>query len=140
MVVADHRRFSTYATSNVRCRHDYDAPDHVIADMMHDEYWQPVMDLLGRGDLIHVTDAAGESMEIRIDWKSPERRTVGFSVLRNIEERPMLPATGFTLKFRGNRNGQWCIIDTAGEIVQQGFKTEDEAHRALDDMLKQKAA
>ena len=140
MVVCDHKHFSTYATSNVRQRHDYDSPDHLIAEMMHEEYWQPVINLISPRDLVHVTDAAGESLELRIDWTSPERRTVGFSVLRTIDERPMLPATGYTLKFRGNRNGQWCIIDAEGAIVKQGLKTEDEAHRHLDDMLKQKAA
>lgn len=131
---AMRQNLSTWATSAKRSRHDYDSDNHLLDEMMHTRYWGTIIDLIEPGDIIHITDGAGSQAEIRIDWKRDGEMTVGYSFIREIEEQPVLSNAGFSLKFRGNRGGYWCIVNAEGDVVEGNIIDKRDAMKRLDEI------
>jgi hypothetical protein len=123
---------STWSTSAKRARHDYDSQHHTLDGMMTTHYWSTVMDLIEAGDIVHIVDSTGAQAEIRIDWKLDGQMQVGVSKMREIEESPVLNAQGFTIKFRGNNGGYWCVINDQGAIIERDYREKADALKALD--------
>lgn len=132
---ANPAEFSTWAparTGNARSRHDYDANDHVLAEMMNETYWSTLIGEFEIGDLVWVNDAEGEQAVIKIDWIDTKSRTVGLSVQERIKDNPVTGSDGLALKYRGPRGGLWCIVDAQGQVIHRDCKTRDEADRMRD--------
>lgn len=136
-IYADPRFFSTWshgknAAGTGRSRHDYDCPQHLLSEMMHEEYWQTLLVDIEPGDLIWITDGASEQMLIKIDWKDTKGRKAGFSVIERATEKPMIAEDGMAIKNRGPRGGFWSVIGDDGAVLKQGMRTRIEAERERD--------
>lgn len=145
MLYANPRYFSTWAhgsnaKGNGRSRHDYDCPEHVSAEMMTEDYFGTLGDLLATGDLVHVSDAETAQMVIKIDWVDAKLRRVGFSVQERITERAVAGDDGLAVKYRGPRGGLWCVIDGEGGILAKDCRTRVEAERQRDIIKSSKQA
>lgn len=135
MLYANPKYFSTWAhgsnaKGNGRSRHDYDCTEHLIAEMLTEDYWGTLAVDLAPGDLVWITDATTEQAVIRIDWVDIATRRVGLSVQERITEHAVVGAGDFAIKNRGPRGGFWCVIDANGDIVKRDIRTRDEAERA----------
>lgn len=142
---ANARYFSTWAVSgnskgNGRSRHDYDCPEHLIADMLNEDYWGTLLNLLEAGDLVHVTDAENGQAVLRIDWTDDKLRRVGLSVQERITERAIVGTDGYAIKNRGPRGGFWSVLDEAGCVLSKDHRTREDAERARDALKLAKAA
>jgi len=136
----------TWNGSSNRARHDYDCPEHIIPEMMHDEYFGWIHHRFRKGDIVFVTDAACQRVTFLIDEVEPTYRRVQFSVLRT---HAVLPVTkpgenkedpGLTVRFRGVRGGNWCVVSGTDEIVARDHRTKAEAERVLANMIEKKVA
>lgn len=140
MLTANPKHLHNWSLPTTRSRFDYDSPDHLLSEMMHEHYWGTVMVEVQPGDLIHITAADTEQAIVRIDWKDDTARTVGMSVMERLTERPVLTTCGFTVKWRGPRGGYWCVVDAEGTILARDMRTQAEAARRMEMLTEQRAA
>jgi hypothetical protein len=140
MLFANPKNLHDWKLQTVRSRFDYDCPDHLLGEMMHEHYWSTVMVEVNPGDIIHVTAADNEQAIVRIDWKDTTARTVGMSVIERLTERPIPTSNGYTIKYRGPRGGLWCVLHADGNIVVRDLRTQDEASRRMQSLVEQRAA
>lgn len=136
-VIADPRYFSTWshgknAAGTGRSRHDYDCPQHVLAEMLHEEYWQTLLVDIEPGDLIWITDGEAKQALVKIDWKDTASRRAGFSIIERATEHPVIAEDGMAIKNRGPRGGFWSVIGDGGEVLKSGMRTRAEAERERD--------
>ena len=152
MLYAIEKYFGTWAVGRNavgtgRSRHDYDCPDHLLAEMLNEGYFRTVRHMLAGGDLIWVTDAANETAVIKINDIDERLQLVFISLVERISERPItatvvtdqsgLPKIedmGLTIRNRGPRGGLWSIIDAEGNVLKRDMRTRDEANRELTKM------
>lgn len=120
-------------------RHDYVSPDHLIHEMLTETYFGGVLERLRVNDLIYVIDAERAMATFRIDWVDPQSRSVGFSVVERLTERPVVGTDGLAVKWRGARGGRWCVLDAEGTILSRDHISKDDAERARE-IMKAKAA
>lgn len=137
--------FSTWATTKHpsgtgRSRHDYDCPDHLLEEMLHDDYFAGVMTNIELGDFVWVTDAAMSLTQLRIDTVDRKSRKVSVSIVEKLNVRPIVDRTGYAVRWRGPRGGYWAITDADGKVIKADMRTKEEAERERDNLLKDKAA
>lgn len=157
MLHAFEKYFATWATSKNavgtgRSRHDYDCPEHLIPEMLNDAYFRTVRHLVEAGDLIWITDAAGEQAVVRVNHVDPQLQRVAISLVERIVEVPVTATVetvgstpqvvdhGLAVRYRGPRGGMWCIVDKDGNVIERDMRTKPEAQRRLDAMTSQAAA
>lgn len=157
MLHAFEKFFATWATAKNaagtgRSRHDYDCPEHLIAEMLNDAYFRTVMHLIEAGDLIWITDGASEQAVIRVNHVDRQLQRVAVSLVERIIEVPVTATVeqvggnmaivdhGLTLRNRGPRGGLWCIVDKDNNVIERDMRTKAEAERRLMAMTSQAAA
>jgi hypothetical protein len=134
---AHEKWLDTWNGSANRARHDYDTDQHVIPEMLHEEYFGWIHYRFRKGDILFVTDAATNRATFIIDDVDATFRRVKFSLLRTHTVAPVTkpgenkPDPGMTVRFRGPRGGNWCIVSGADEIVSGGHRTKLEAEQKL---------
>lgn len=124
-----------HASGTGRARHDYDCPDHLLEEMMHEAYFAGVIRELQAGDFVWVTDGASQMAVLRIDHVDANARTVGVSLIERMTAKPVVGESGYAVRNRGPRGGFWCVIDKDGTVVARDMRTEDEAKRAMHALI-----
>jgi hypothetical protein len=119
---------------------EYDSDDHKFSDMTNDGYFATICDILKAGDYIRITDCEHTLHEIHIDEVDEERKTVRFSILRELHFLPVVQEgdNGLAVRWKGPHR-KWCVIDASGGIAEDKFATRELAERALI-VSQQKAA
>lgn len=135
----------TWNGSASRARHDYTTDQHLMQEMLDDEYFGALHYRFRVGDLVFVTDAAHNRATFIIEDIDSTYRKVRFSLLRTHYVQPITkPAAdkadpGLTVRFRGPRGGQFCIVDQNDQIISGGHRTKREAEEKLSLLLLQKS-
>ena len=148
MLFAAEKNMRSWAVEGTKARWDYDTEDHLIEEMLNDKYFATCQ-ALRQGDLVWVTDAAQESVVLRVDFVDPHGRRVVVSVL---ERQVFTPVTkqivedkfgksseiddGYAVQWGGQRGGKWRVVKN-GETVKQDFQSRNDAERELDLIRKQ---
>lgn len=132
---AREKYLHTWSSGVKRSRHDYDTPDHLIEEMMSETYFSDCYRRVSPGDLIYVTDAANQRMTLLVNDIDPVTRAVKFSVEMYHTDKPVTAnpthADGLSVRFRGPRGGQWCVMGGDGKVLRAGMKSRQEADAEL---------
>jgi hypothetical protein len=134
-----------------RGRYDYVSPDHILSEMLNDYYFGGIPHNMREGDEIYVVDAAMVEAVLRVDGVYKDEKRVALSLRETHAFKPAIKAhsdvvevetPALTVRFKGRRGGNWCVIDADGAIVEQGYQARGEAERRLAMILeaREKAA
>lgn len=147
MLIARLQFLMTWGLQGHRGRYDYVCPDHLISEMFNDYYFGAIPTNLREGDEIYVVDAAMQEAVLRVDGVHKDEKRVVLSLRETYAFKPAMQAhseqaepPAFTVRYRGRRGGEWCIVNADGAVVEKGYAAKGEAERRLANILEQKAA
>lgn len=144
MLKGREKFLDTWCPAINRARHDYDSPDHVLAEMMHESYFGDFHQRFRKGDIVYVTDAANERVTLIIDDVDKIARKVRFSVdavhtPQVVTADPEGVDDGLSIRWRGPRGGLFAVVNAKGEILKRDITTRQAAEIELATFRKQMA-
>jgi len=142
-ITANPQHLSEWSAGKIRCRWDYDCPDHVLAEMIEagEQYFSLATHMLRAGDIIYVTDAANGRATLIVNWVDQTKRIASWDVDATYSERPAKPAEQrYAIRWKGPRGGKFAIVDADNKIITRDLATRDEAERELAVLMRSKAA
>lgn len=133
------------SNSSLRGRYDYITDRFLLTEMLNDDFFGVCFALLQVNDIITITDAEDQIMDVRVDEIDKRKLKCRISKLERryatpvVELRDDLPDDpGLVYRYRPTRAGGHSIVTGHGELFAINFETRSDAERAIANVYDQK--